>query len=220
MLNMIKITKEQFLELRKNFSKDSSFAIWESENNVSDLSMFDDEDILEELNCNFIFVALNPANRDGKTTENNDQVMKDFENFHSSYKYQKDSKLCFALKKTKFWGSYITDFYKQIRETYSDRLKEKLIKEHDKVEKSKTILKEEVSIISKHNPNVVLIALGRETEKQLKKLFKNEYKIAYMTHYSYWGRGYTKYEDYRAKVLMQLKNQGLIESEDLVDEKI
>ena len=204
------ITKEQFTELKKSFGKDSSFAIWESEKNVSDLSIFDDYNIEKKLNDSFVFVALNPANRDKEVTKNKDsKIMKDFENFHSNYKHQKDSKLCYALQNTKYWGSYITDFYKQIRETYSDRLKEQLFKAPDKVEKSKEILKEEINILSKNNPHIVLIALGRETERQLKKLFEKQFKIVYMTHYSYHWHGYSDKKIYKERVLAQLEKQGL-----------
>lgn len=204
------ITKEQFEELRRNFGKDSSFAIWKSEENVSELSMFDTDDILKKLNDNYIFIALNPAAAFDESGKKDDgKNMKDFENFHSSRSNQKDYKLCHALQETKYWGSYITDFYKQIRETYSDKLKEQLVKSSDQVEKSKELLKEEIRIISKNNPNVVLIALSRETEKQLKKLFNDKYKIVYMTHYSYHYDGCSDKKIYRERVLKELKKQGI-----------
>ena len=58
-----KIKKEQFKQLKEKFGEYVSFAIWESENNVKDISMFDDDNITEKLNDKYIFVALNPAKR-------------------------------------------------------------------------------------------------------------------------------------------------------------
>ena len=61
------------------------------------------------------------------------------------------------------------------------------------VEKDKESLKEEIKILTNNKKEVVLIALGRTTEKYLRKLFKNEIKITYLRHYSFWGSK----EDYR-----------------------
>lgn len=47
-------------------------------------------------------------------------LRKAWQNFHSSYKHQKDYKLRFALTDTKFWGSYITDFIKVINGNHEE----------------------------------------------------------------------------------------------------
>ena len=95
--------KEQFKQLKEKFGEYASFAIWESENNVKDISMFDDDNIAEKLNDKYIFVALNPAKRPA------DEKVEILKNFHSDYPYQKDFKLCHALKNTRFWGAYLNN---------------------------------------------------------------------------------------------------------------
>lgn len=55
------IEKELFLKLRDSYSNFSSFAVWRSWEDVADLSVFEDPPIIEQLNNDFVFVAINPA---------------------------------------------------------------------------------------------------------------------------------------------------------------
>ncbi len=195
------ITKEQFLELKKNYGVFSSFAIWESVDNVSDISMFGNDEILKEINNDFIFVALNPADHNkGKK-----RIVRDFENFHSSYSRQNDYKLCYALQNTKFWGSYITDLFKSFTETNSKALTQKLKSNPLDVEKDIKALEKEIEILTNGKKEITLVALSRDVEGYLKKLFKNKYKIVYATHYAHRHDGCYDKDKYRARVLEQLK---------------
>lgn len=172
------MTKEQFKMLKEKFGDYASFMIWKDEKHVNDISMFDDDNIAEKLNTKFVFVALNPAG--SKAT--NEEVAPAFKNFHSDYAYQKDFKLCYAAKDTKYWGSYITDLFKSFHLTDSSKLNKELKDRPEDVEKDIEALREELAIINK---DAILIALGRKTEHYLKKLFKDEYEIRYVMHYSY-----------------------------------
>lgn len=194
------ITKEQFLELKKNYGVFSSFAIWESADNVSDISMFETDEVLEEINDKYVFIALNPANH------NNDDIeTTPFRNFHSKDSRQKDFKLCYAIAGTKVWGSYITDLYKSFPETKSEVLKQKLKSDPQKVENDFKTLEKEIEILTKNKKEITLIALSRYVEKQLKKCFKDKYKIAYVTHYSYRYGGCSDANIYKERVLKQLE---------------
>ena len=185
--------KEQFKQLKKEFGECASFAIWQSQDNVKDISMFDDENIARELNDKYIFVALNPAERSAS------EKVELLKNFHSDYAHQKDFKLCYALKNTRFWGSYITDLFKSFHITDSAKLNKALKERPHDVQKDKESFLKELNILS----NVkVIIALGRKTERYLKKLLNNEYEIVYVRHYSY----YSSKEDYKKIVLEALKN--------------
>ncbi len=202
------ITKTQFEKLRNNYGVYASFAVWDSWENVSDFSMFSNDEILDKLNNDYVFVALNPAKR----PESINQDMTTFENFHSGYSYQKDYKLCYALRGTKFWGSYITDLYKSFRECYSPNLKQMLKNEPANAENDKRMLKEEIRILTenKGKKDVVLLALGRETEKYLKKMFKigkgkYEYRIVYIEHYS----NYCSKETYRENFITTVEREKL-----------
>ena len=165
--------KEQFRQLRDQFGEYSSFAFWKSENNVGDISMFNDENILEELNDRYIFVALNPAERPASTK------IKAFKNFHSDYSHQKDFKLCYALKNTRFWGSYITDLFKSFHITDSAKLSKALKERPQDVQKDKESLLKELRILSHVK---TIFALGRKTEKYLKKLMGDDYEIVYIPY--------------------------------------
>ena len=115
-MNMI--TQEQYEELKK-YGYYSSFTIWKDWKNISDLSIFDNDNINELLNDRYVFVALNPAEH-----PNNESRL--FQNFHSSYKHQRDFKLCYALNGTKYYGSYITDIFKSFVVTDSKKLPSKI----------------------------------------------------------------------------------------------
>ena len=69
-----------------------------------------------KLNDKYVFVALNWAGTHGV------QEDKPWKNFHSSYPYQNDFKLRYALMDTPFWGSYITDIIKEFPELSSKKV--------------------------------------------------------------------------------------------------
>ena len=70
--------KELFLKIKENYSEFSSFAVWRSWKDVADLSVFDDPEVIEGLNNDFVFVALNP------TAHNWTAERRPFDNFHSN----------------------------------------------------------------------------------------------------------------------------------------
>ncbi len=156
--------------------------------------MFYDPNLLEKLNDNYIFVALNASSTHG---QRRDGIHHSWMNFHSDYSRQNDYKLRYALMGTPYWGSYITDIIKNCPEVDSGKLKKHLNAHPEKVTESIKLFKEELSLI---NNNAILIALGNDSYELLQKYFGRTNKIIKIKHYSFTiGK-----EDYRKDVLDQL----------------
>lgn len=195
--------KEIFNKLKsiKRFSKNASFAYW-TENNWGDISFFSKDkinSIIDKLNNKFIFVALNPADQEGI------KLVEDFQNFHSPYSHATDKKLHYALKDTKYYGSYITDLYKEKYETDSGKMKNLPL---DIQEAAIKDLNKEIEILG---GNVTLIAMHSEVYKILRRFKKlgklntsNDIKQIY--HYAYRYKGCGKIEKYVQVVRRQLKD--------------
>ena len=132
---------------------------------------------IDQLNTKYVLIGLNPAKQDGLVMSKHK-----LENFHSSYAYQKDYKLCIALKGTPLWGSYITDLFKSVTETDSAIVFE-ILKAQNTEEFDINMLLNELSYLDN---DVILFALGRKVEKRLRKLLGNKYRIIYLQHYSSW----------------------------------
>ena len=116
---MAGINSMQYSKLKEKFGKYSSWAIWSNisgkgikvSDAIADLSVFENEaELLPKLNSDYVLIGLNPAKRD-------DDKEDPWHNFHSRYRYQKDSKLKYAVEGTELEGSYITDLVKHIEET-------------------------------------------------------------------------------------------------------
>lgn len=184
------ISKEIYEQIRKEHGSHSSWALWADvvdtpKSGVSDLRVFDDK-VYEKLNPNYVFVGLNPSVQDVKP--------EDWCNFHSrDTKRQNDYKLRFALKGTKFWGSYMTDLKSPIKETDSN-----------KVSVSEDDVNSFMVEISLLGTKPVLIALGSKVYKALTKHknLPNECKIVKIRHYS----SFISKEKYRKEVLDILAN--------------
>lgn len=166
------ITKQQYETLKKEFGKVASFAVWK--NDIDDLdffSRFDDFD-KEQQNAKlpddspiYVFVALNPAKTIGR----------DFESFHCGK--SKDYLLRNCLKDTKFWGSYITDLFKDKDLVTADRSElNKKLKESPRhyEDAAMRALSREIEILETGNGKkyVVLIVVGKTTWNYFKQ-FEN-----------------------------------------------
>ena len=115
------INQEIYDELKENYGDTSSWTVWKEpgskvKSNTGDMSIFEDKNICDVLNDKYVFVALNCSNTHGEQTKI------PWKNFHSSYRYQNDYKLRYALLNSKFWGSYITDIIKDLSEVDSSKV--------------------------------------------------------------------------------------------------
>ena len=195
---------ERYNKLKEEYGHVSSWTIWGNpttgiSSNIPDMSIFKDKNICNKLNDKYVFVGLN-----GSSTHGNQDV-EPWKNFHSSYKYQRDYKLRYALTGSKFWGSYITDIIKvfkgdreESKEVNSKTFMSKLKKHPEVVDENIDIFKNELSILSDKKP--VLIAIGNDSYNILKSNL-NKYDIHKITHYSSWGGA----EEYKNDVCSVLK---------------
>jgi len=193
------IDVKRYNNLKEKYGHVSSWTIWREpgstpKSNTDDMSIFEDENITNELNDEFVFVALNGAGNHGV------QEDKVWKNFHSSYPYQNDYKLRYALMNTDFWGSYITDIIKECHESNSKKVVSYFRDHPDEIERHIHLFKEELNYLSDENP--ILIALGNDSFNILNDNLSSEYKIYKIMHY--FAR--INKEDYKKEVWKELKN--------------
>ena len=152
------------------------------------MTRVNDPNLLKILNTGYVFVWLNLSNTHWNNWFN-DSI--DWSNFHSGYSLQNDYKLRYALKDTKFWGSYITDLIKKYPEVDSNKVSSYLKKNPNIVEENIEYFKQEISYLWS---GLKLIALGSKTYKLLDKYLWESYKIFLIKHYSYriWKENYKK----------------------------
>ena len=194
------ICESNYLELKKRFGHLASWAIWKMpdnkpKSNTSDLTIFNDEEILSKLNTNYVFIGLNAAANHGDYNEEEH----DWHCFHSAYFRQNDYKLRYALAGTKFWGSYITDIIKKHEETDSQKVVTYINKNPDILMENIKLFEEEMKLLGE---NLVLIAMGKATYDFLNKCLGKKYRIYQILHYS----GRIGQEKYREEVLNALKD--------------
>lgn len=187
------IEVERYNKLKERYGKCSSWAIWkeDGEKPTSNLKIFNDENICEKLNDKYVFVGLNVSKNPGNES---------WRNFHSGARGQNDYKLSFALKDTKFWGSYITDIIKNYPKKEASNVQKYLKNNHQVVKDNIQTFEKELNLLSDKKP--ILIAMGDASHKILQNNLDDEYgRIYHITHYS----SYISKEKYREKVLSQLK---------------
>ena len=161
--------------------------------NTSDLSVFDDEHLLEKINTGYVFVGLNASGKHGDTSQGRDA----WYFFHSGYSRQNDYKLRYALQGTKYWGSYITDIIKRYAEVDSSKVMAYLRAHPEVVKENIDDFKSEMKLLG---DKPVLVALGRPVYKVLTTYLRDEFEIKQIKHYS----AMIGKEDYRREVLETL----------------
>ena len=181
------LDEKKYKQLKDEFGEYSSWAIWAREepnspaSNVGDISIFDNPKIIDELHTEYIFFGLNPAEHKDL---NNDSWCA----FHSNdTKRQRDYKIRYALRDTPYWGSYITDVIKEIRNTNSHETVIEFKKDKRLQEKAIKDLERELEIIG---GTPTPIAFGNYVYELLSrinadlKLFNKD--IIKVPHYSAW----------------------------------
>ena len=178
------VSKKAFNQLKKEFGYLSSWTIWtmpvegKPKSNIGDLTVFDNPDILNELNNEYIFVGLNAAEHDTP----DDAI---WGGFHSrDSKRQQDYKLRYALQGTKSWGSYITDAIKGLKETEGNKVLKEFKKNSTLREKSIKELNREIELLG---GTPILVAIGVKANTVLSMIgddLKNVKGIVKIPHYS------------------------------------
>ena len=185
---------DTFLEIKNKYGDCGSWAIWREveetpKSNVGDLTILDhtlNKNLLTQLKPEFVFVGLNFS-----TMEN----VAPFSNFHSPSSKSQDYKIRFALKDTKFWGSYMTDIIKNFPEKQSNLMMEALNKNRDLEIKNINIFLQELETLNVINKQI--IAFGGDSYKILKRNLGDKFNIQKITHYAH----FINKEDYRKQLL-------------------
>lgn len=180
-------------KLRRDYGSCSSWAIWTDEgdtpkSNTSDLSIFDDEGLLERLNSDYIFVGLNVSSNPRDET---------WSNFHSRRSAQNDYKIRFALRGTRFYGSYMTDVIKHYPEVCSSNVRKNLKNGLIDLRKNYDMLRNEINILG----NPTIIAFGNDAFGLLLDEF-SDMTVVKIPHYSM----FISKEKYRNRCLDILKD--------------
>ena len=204
------IREEVYYNLKERFGKVSSWTLWQDaepqypKSNIGDMSVFHEQNLLEKLQTNYVFVGLNPAVHDYEEIREQEE---DWCAFHSTdNQRQNDYKLRYALKGTEYWGSYITDIIKGYNETNSQRVLEDLEANKDLLDRSIELLRTELEIIGEPP---VIIALGGEAYRILigiKEFLPPVKSIVQITHFSY----RINKENYKKRILRELQSVSII----------
>ena len=192
------LDKKTYKLMKKKYGGVGSWAVWctqtdkdKPKSNMGNMDWTKDEDgLCSVLNPEFVFVGLNLSDSHGKYSDANTPWV----NFHSGNPHGNSFKLRFALKDTSFWGAYMTDLIKGVKETDSKKVVAKLKKDSASLERN---LKEFEREISHLGGKPVLVALGKVVGKFLKPLeLEGKYVVKELPHYS----SRINKEQYRAEV--------------------
>lgn len=190
------ISIEKFIEIRERFGHFASWAIWADEgvnpkDNIDDLSVLNPDvnsGLLKMLHGNSILLGLNISRR----------IERPLGNFHDPRPTATDFKIRYALKGTKYWGSYMTDIIKDFEEKASGKMMSFLGSNKDFERDNIQKLREEMGVLGVSNP--VLVTFGKDAEKIAKRNLCKEFQIVGIPHYA----NYVSKDNYRAQVHSQL----------------
>jgi hypothetical protein len=193
------MNEKDFYSIKKKLGYCGSWAIWSEvkdtpKSNMGDLSLLDpsiNKNLLNEVNPNIIFVALNFSR---------ETVMEEFANFHDGRHISQDYKIRYALKGTKLWGGYMTDIIKNFPEKSSSKMMSFLKKDKKLEIENCQIFTEELSLLKSHQPKI--IAFGNDAFSILQRNFKNKFDIVKVPHYA----NYINKEKYRELLISLCKN--------------
>ena len=205
---MTKLSLETYNNLKAKEDNHSSWAVWADEgdkgdkysSNMEDLSIFDEETILDVLNPNIVLVGYSHS-ADGEI-----KSMKSFENFHGSGPIYK---LRFALKGTPLWGAYMTDIIKTIAHAKIPEVKKILKENPGEEEHNIDLFLEELKELKVEKP--ILVALGAAVHDMLEKYSNgklSKFRIEKIMHYSAQGKWQVR-ETYRDRVHQEIKDVNL-----------
>ena len=180
------LDRKTYKLMKKKYGGVGSWAVWcpqtdknAPKSNMGNMEWAKDEDSLcSILNPGFVFVGLNLSDSHGKYSDANTPWV----NFHSGNPHGNSFKLRFALKDTPFWGAYMTDLIKGVKETDSKKVVSKLKKDKALLERNLKEFEREISYLG---GKPVLIALGKAVYKFLKSLeLEGKYAVKELPHYS------------------------------------
>ena len=156
-----------------------SWAVWadagsKPKSNISDLSIFNQTDILQSLNPEIVFVGLNISR---------DAIQSTWGNFHDANPRGMDFKMRHALQGTEWWGGYMTDIIKNYDEVDSMKVSQYL-KHNPSYEKENiNLFLNELATLEAKNPKI--IAVGGATYEVLSRNLSHQFRIEKVPHYAH-----------------------------------
>ena len=105
-----------------------------------------------------------------------------------------DFKIRYALKGSRYWGAYMTDFIKDFEEKASGKMMNFLRHNRSFEEENIQMLREEISVLGVSAP--ILVVFGRDAETIARRNFEDEFQIVRVPHYANYGSK----ESYRMQV--------------------
>ena len=192
------ITLDKFNFIKDEHGDYASWAVWAKQeetptSKIDDLNVLDpaiNRNLLFILNPNVVFVGLNKS-RDGNK--------KHFSNFHSKDSGSNDFKIRYAFKDSLYWGGYMTDIIKGLKEKDSLKVK-KILRENEDFERQNVKrFRKELEDIGASKPT--LIAFGKIAHEILERNLNDEFNILGIYHYACRKNKV----DYRAHVRSELE---------------
>ncbi len=190
------IDKNTYEEMKSRYGDVGSWAIWGNEVNgkvtsgMNDMSWLDLPNVLDTLNTGFVFVGENWSRNPNEICEG------PWRNFHTGHRNSKSYKLRNALRNTRYWGSYITDVFKN--NVVVDSHEAEAGKTRAEKDAAVAALEEEIEMLGGKKP--VIVALGEATYKILNTRLGGKYTVVRVMHYSHRVSA-EKYKDEVLKVL-------------------
>ena len=192
------VTRELFDLVKKRHGEYASWAVWNEPKDGDprfsggmDDPIFDNitDDLLDQLNPEYMFVALNFSTGSVPTLMN----------FHSVDAHI--GKLRYALRGSPFWGAYMTDVIKGYSNPNANATM-KFLTSNPRIEaEAIELLRDEISTLG--DKVTTLIAFGRNTYRILNRNLSDEYRILQITHYSYYI-GAPIGENYKEKIMPEM----------------
>ena len=183
------LSSETYEFIKKKYGLHASWAVWPEigdtpKSNMDDLSIFQNDEILEALNPNIVLVGLNFSK--------DDVIHEPFQNFHGlgggAYKIR------YALIDTPIWGAYMTDIIKDFPEEESKNVMQYLKSNPSYVLENVESFQQELTDIGAVNPTI--IAFGGDAFNILNKHLGSAFRIIKTMHYSH----YISKENYRDRL--------------------
>ena len=202
------IELNEFKRIRRSFGGHASWAYWAQPNanerksaGIGDLSVFDENQnsmLLDTIHTNYVLMGLNISREVSHRSEAKKPTF--FSNFHDSRPHSKDYRLRFALTGTSVWGAYMTDFFVDLVEPKSNKVKVYAKNHPDEVYAQVENRKAELKSVGAERATI--IALGNDCHSLLLKHFDGQ-KIIKLPHYS----AYIPLKDYRNQVVKLFENE-------------
>jgi hypothetical protein len=192
------IDLQQFENIKQKHGSYASWAVWANasekkpKSNMDNLSAFDDACVLSLLRNDVVMVGLNfSVQRDAP---------KPFFNFHG--KGGGAFKIRYAFNDSPYYGAYMTDIIKLLKEVDAKKMMQHLKAHPEIVACNVDIFREELRDLRATAP--IILAFGNDTYKLLREnLDKSEYrKLIKLTHYSNWISA----EAYKETVFKEIAN--------------